>query len=255
VPTSKNSDSSPPPATPRATRRAGAPRSPLLAATLSLAGVAVGLAACSGGDADTLLRQPAGGPGGPATNPSGSSTTPGGGEPPPVALECTEKPPGRSYKGFDGAGLEAARVNENVGLNRGRIKPFAVLAGEFTRVLGRAPAGLAAESGSFETPPARWYEEPRATGVGLATLYTVSFEGALAYAKADPKYAAAPTAATAATECGAFMTKAWSRAASPNEITECVALATTKLDKETNPQRKWAYVFASVLTSTGFLTY
>jgi hypothetical protein len=217
--------------------------------------VVAGLAACSGGDPDALLRQPSGGPGGPTTDPSGSSTTPGGGEPPPVVLECTEKPPGRSYKGFDGVGLEAARVNENIGLNRGRIKPFAVLAGEFTRVLGRVPAGLAAESGSFETPPARWYEEPRATGVGLATLYTVSFEGALAYAKADPKFAAAPTAATAATECGAFMAKAWSRTASPNEITECVTLATTKLDKETNPQRKWAYVFASVLTSTGFLTY
>jgi hypothetical protein len=237
------------------TRVTRAPRALLLGATLGLVAVAAGLAACSGGDPDALLRPSAGGPGGPTTDPSGSSTTPGGGEPPPVVLECTEKPPGRSYQGFDGVGLEAARVNENIGLNRGRIKPFAVLAGEYTRVLGRVPAGLAAESGSFETPPARWYEEPRATGVGLATLYTVSFEGALAYAKADPKFAAAPTAATAATECGAFMAKAWSRTASPNEITECVTLATTKLDKETNPQRKWAYVFASVLTSTGFLTY
>lgn len=227
----------------------------LLGATLGLATVVGGLAACSGGDGDSLLGQPSGNPSGPASAPSGSGSVPGGGEPPPIVLECTEKPPGRSYKGFDGVGLEAERVNENIGLNRGRIKPFAVLAGEFTRVLGRVPAGLAGEADSFEAPPARWYEEPRATGVGLATLYTVSFEGALAYAKADAKFAAAPTAATAATECGAFMAKAWNRTASPNEITECVTLATTKLDKETNPQRKWAYVFASVLTSTGFLTY
>ncbi len=219
--------------------------------------LALALPACSGGDPDALLG--AKGPGATGALPPGLDPSKdgggGGGEPPPVVLECTEKPPGRSYKGFDGLALEASRVNENVGLNRARIKPFGVLAGEYTRVLGRVPAGLAGEAGSFETPPARWYEEPRATGVGLASLYTATFEGALVYARADTKYAQAPTAASAATECAAFMAKAWSRTPSPSEISECVAFATTKLDKETNAQRKWAYVFSSVLTSTGFLTY
>lgn len=229
-------------------------RSFSFAPMLAFSALALAQVACSGGDGDALLNQSPNGNGTnvpPGTQPSGSSST----TPPPVVLECTEKPQGRSYKSFDGTALEATRVNENQGLNRARIKPFAVLAGEFTRVLGAAPASLAGESGSFETPPARWYEEPRATGVGLSTLYTVSFEGSLAYAKANAKYAAAPTAATAQTECADFMAKAWNRAASPNEVTECVTFATTKLTKETNAQRQWAYVFASVLTSTGFLTY
>ena len=65
----------------------------------------VALSACSGGDPDTLLR-PSGGPSG--TAPPGTDPTQpgGGGEPPPVVLECTEKPPGRTYKGFDGVALE-----------------------------------------------------------------------------------------------------------------------------------------------------
>lgn len=230
------------------------PRSLSFASLLATCAVAlVPTLGCSGGDGDSLLNPP---PGGDGTVPTGSvppGTNPN--DPPPVALECTEKPQGRTYKGFDGVALEGSRVNENVGLNRARIKPFAVLGGELTRVLGAVPPSLAGEAGSFETPPARWFEEPRATGVGLSTLYTVTFEGTLAYAKASPKFATAPTAATAQTECAAFMGKAWNRSPSPNEVTECVTFATTKLAKETNPQRQWAYVFANVLTSTGFLTY
>src|SRR5688572_14765627 len=52
------------------------------------------------------------------------------------ALRCSEKPNARSYASFDGARLEASRVDENSGANRARFKPFAVLAGEYKRVLG-----------------------------------------------------------------------------------------------------------------------
>lgn len=210
------------------------------------------VAGCSADDPGSLLgNQP----------PTGDPTAPPGPGPTtaptdtPVELQCTEKPPGRSYRGFDGNALEASRINEGVGVNRARIKPYSVLAGELARVLGQAPPGLAAAAGSFDAPPARWYEEPAATGVGLSTLYSVVFEGALAYAKANAQYAAAPTAQSASAECTAFMKKAWNRAPSPNEVTECVGFATTKLGKETNAQRKWAYVLSSVLTSTGFLAY
>lgn len=222
--------------------------------SFALVATVASLTACSGEDSGSLLGQPTG-PGAvvpPGETPPGE-TPPG--ETPPVELQCTEKPQGRSYKNFDGTLLEASRVNEGMGLNRARIKPFAVLSGELARVLGAAPPSLAGEAGSFEAPPARWFEEPRATGVGLSTLYTVVFEGTLAYAKANPKYATGPSVATAQTECTDFMSKAWNRSPSPNEVTECVTFATTKLAKETNAQRQWAYVFANVLTSTGFLTY
>lgn len=221
-----------------------------LASSLAVVALAC-LAGCSGDDPGTLNLPPS-----PTGDPTGVPTAPTT-EPTntPVELQCTEKPAGRSYRNFDGQALEATRANEGMGLNRARIKPYAVLAGELTRVLGAAPPGLAAAAGSFETPPARWYEEPAATGVGLSTMYSVVFEGALAYTRANAQYAAAPTAQSAQTECGAFMAKAWNRAASPNEVTECVTFATTKLGKEPNAQRKWAYVLSSVLTSTGFLAY
>ncbi len=187
--------------------------------------------------------------------PAPGASSSSGGTVDPQALECTEKPQGRTYVDFGGIDLATTRLNENIGVNRGRIKPYAVLAGEYTRVLGAAPASLAGQAGSFDAPAPRYFEEPRATGVGISAMYGVSFEGALAMAKAGAKYAAAPDATTAPAECAAFLGKAFSRTPNTSEIDNCATFATTKLAKETNPQRKWAYVFANVLTSTGFLTY
>ena len=164
-------------------------------------------------------------------------------------------PQGRTYKGFDGLPLDSTRINENVGVNRARIKPYSAMSEEYARVLGAVPASLASQADSFTSSPARWYEEPQATGVGLATLYGVGFEGGLAYAKSDAKFAQAPTAQSAPVECAAFMTKAWMRTPIPAEIQECATFATTGLSKETNAQRKWAYVFASILSTTRFITY
>jgi hypothetical protein len=94
-----------------------------------------------------------------------------------------------------------------------------------------------------------------APGVGLAALYTIGFEAGLAYANAHPQYASAPTASSAPTECAAFMEKAWMRKPVPAEIDKCVALATTGVAKEPDAHRKWAYVFAMVVSSSPFLTY
>ena len=206
----------------------------------------VALAGCSAGS-DRLL-----GEGDPTVPPTSPTTDPTNPNPP---LECTVAPQGRTYKGFDGLALEATRINENVGINRVRIKPYSAMSVEYARVLGSVPASLATQSDSFTSSPARWYEEPQATGVGLATLYGVGFEGALAYAKSDAKFGQAPTAQSAPTECAAFMTKAWMRTPIPSEIQECVTFATTGLSKEAVAQRKWAYVFASVLSATRFITY
>jgi hypothetical protein len=213
-----------------------------IAVSLSLLLLGSSLGACASED-DTQETPPPG-----ASSGSSGSVN-------PQALECTEKPQGRTYVDFGGIDLATSRANENIGVNRGRIKPYSVLAGEYTRVLGAAPASLPGQAGSFDVPDPRYFEEPRATGVGISAMYGVSFEGALVLAKANAKYATAPDATSAPTECAAFLGKAFSRTPNTEEINACAAFATSKLGKETNPQRKWAYVFANVLTSTGFLTY
>jgi len=172
----------------------------------------------------------------------------------PEALQCTQKPEGRSYTLFDGSKLEATRANENVGVNRARLKPYAVMAGEYKRVLGLVPPGLASAGGSFDEPPARWYAEASHSGVSLHAFFDISFEGCVAFT-ASAEYAVAPTTESASQVCSTLMRKAWSRSPSPEETTACANLAATKLDEEPDPHRRWAYVCASVLSSTQFLTF
>lgn len=212
-------------------------------ATVALAGAA---SACAD-DPDQLLGR------GSRTGDPGSSS--GGGNVTPEALLCTQKPEGRSYAGFDGVELEAKRLDENVGVNRARLKPHAVLAGEYQRVLGLVPPSLAGSAGSFDEPPARWYAEAQHSGVSLNAIFSISFEGCTAFTKTAPEYAAAPTATTADQVCAALMRKAWSRSPSPDEIAACTTLATTKLNDEPDPRRRWTYVCASILSSSQFLTF
>lgn len=173
----------------------------------------------------------------------------------PHALECTDKPQGRSYVQFDGRRLEETRANENVGVNRARLKPFPVMKGEYQRVLGLVPASLDASAGSFDEPPARWFAEATHSGVSLDAMFDISFEGCTAYTKTAPEYAAAPTAETAATVCASLMRKAWNRTASPDEVTACQNLATKKLAAESDARKRWSYVCSSILTSSQFLTF
>lgn len=171
-----------------------------------------------------------------------------------AALTCTDKPAGRSYVGFDGIKLEDARINEAGGVNRARIKPYAAMGGEYTRVLGAAPQSLAASASSFDDPPVRWYSEPALSGVSLNASFAIAFE-ACATRTTGATFAAAPTADTATTYCAETMKKTWSQSGSPDEISGCVDLATNKLSSETDPHRQWAYVCASILSSTHFLTF
>lgn len=171
-----------------------------------------------------------------------------------AALQCTAKPQGRSYVGFDSSKLEDTRVNEAGGVNRARIKPYGAMGGEYTRVLGAAPVSLASSASSFDDPPARWYAEAALSGVSLNTSFAIAFEGCVAQT-AGATFAAAPTSDTATKYCTETMRKAWSQSGSPDEISGCVDLATTKLASETDPHRQWAYVCASILSSTHFLTF
>jgi hypothetical protein len=220
---------------------------------ISLLATALALGTCVTACADdpdalTGRKNAAGGPDAPGANPDDPNAT-------PAALECTVKPEGRSYVLFDGTKLEQTRANENVGVNRARLKPYAVLQGEYQRVLELVPASLAASAGSFDDAPPRWFEEAQHSGVSLNAIFDISFEGCLTYTKTAPEYAAAPTAETSATVCTALMRKAWSRSPSPDEITSCTTLATTKLAAEPDARRRWTYVCSSILSSSQFLTF
>ena len=218
-----------------------------LLATLLVIGASV--TAC--GDNPDELSGRAGKPGDPAApgaNPDDPNTAPG-------ALECTDKPQGRSYVLFDGKKLEETRVNENVGVNRARLKPFPVMKGEYQRVLGLVPASLDASAGSFDEPPVRWFAEAQHSGVSLNAIFDISFEGCTAFTKTAADYAAAPTMESAATVCASLMRKAWSRSAAPEEITACQNLAMTKLAAVTDARKRWAYVCSSILSSSQFLTF
>lgn len=214
----------------------------------TLTAVSLCVVACGSSDPDELTDRRNGGAGTPGANTDDPNAAPG-------ALECTVKPDGRSYLLFDGTKLEDKRPNENVGVNRARVKPFGVMKGEYQRVLGLVPASLDGSAGSFDEPPARWFAEAMHSGVSLNAVFDISFQGCAAFTKTAAEYAAMPTAETAATVCTSLMRKAWSKTPSPEEITSCVALATTKLGAEPDARRRWAYVCSSILSSSQFLTF
>ena len=209
-------------------------------ATLAVAG-------CDG-DYDNLRGGGPGGSGPGAEGSSGSGTT-------AASLQCTSAPEGRSYITFDGAKLEATRTNENVGVNRARVKPFAAMTKEFQRVIGVVPPSLKDAEGSFDVPAARWYGETQYSAVSLHAMATLSFEGCLAYVKGKAEFDAAPTDTTAKAECSSLMRKAWNRSPSPTEISGCSDLAVKTLADEKDVSRRWAYACASVLSSSQFLTF
>lgn len=218
----------------------------IVLATVAVLGAC--LAAC-GEDPDSLTgRANIPGANAPGANPDDPNAAPG-------ALECTVKPEGRSYVLFNGMKLEEKRANENLGVNRARLKPYAVMKGEYQRVLGLVPASLETAAGSFDDAPARWYAEAQHSGVSLNAVFDISFDGCGAYTKTAAEYAAMPTAESAAQVCAALMRKAWSRTAAPEEIAACTALATTKLAAEPDARRRWTYVCSSILSSSQFLTF
>jgi hypothetical protein len=174
---------------------------------------------------------------------------------PTTALQCTDKPTGRSYASFDGSKLEAKRANEAASANLARFKPYGVLAGEYQRLVGNVPAALAGAAASFDAPPDRWFAEPTEEAVSLSTAFDLSFDACRIALANAPDRAAAPTAESAQSYCSATMRKAWSRSPSPEEVGACVDLATQKLGTEPDPHRRWAYVCASILSSSNFLTY
>jgi hypothetical protein len=160
-----------------------------------------------------------------------------------------------SYAGYDGIVLEADRADGVANTNRSRVKPYAVLKDEYTRVLGAAPPLMATMASTFGAPPDRWSIEAEASGVTLFSSYRVAFQGCLAATATAANFAAAPTAATAGTECTAWATKMWSKTPSAAEVAPCVQVAVTDSATDTDARRRWSYACASVLSSSPFLTF
>lgn len=210
----------------------------------------------------------------------GNMTTPPPGEVPPAVVPPEDLPPpavvpppeeippvdpviparcdmGKTYTGFAGTELTAGRIDGDIGPERARMKPFSALTGEFPRVLANNPAMLADPSvaNTFSITPARWVAEPVASGVTVYTTYRIAFQGCLSVTAAPAQYKVIPSNTTAATECGDWARKFWSRTATQAEIDACVKVAMVDTMTETNATRRWAYTCASVMTAAGFTTY
>jgi hypothetical protein len=163
---------------------------------------------------------------------------------------------GKTYKGFGNVNLVESRVTKvpKEG-DRFRVKPYSVLAGEFTRVLGSVPASLAANSASFISAPDRWFVETQASAVTLFTSFRIAYEGALKMVSSDAKFAAAPTEESANANCISFARLAWNRLPTSDEIAACKKVALIETVNESDVKARWAYTLASVLAAAHFLSY
>jgi hypothetical protein len=190
------------------------------------------------------------GPGDPPAPPA-----PGEDGGPPFVPTDPEMCTGVGYLGFDGTTLQGDREQADPAFDRDRIKPYAVLAAEYKRVLGKTP-GLVGQMGStFGADPPRWFTEPTTSAVTLFGAYRIAFQGCLTLTAMPMAFATAPNETTATTQCAAWAQRFWSRAASDEEVLACVTTAVDDTQSEPDPRRRWAYTCAAVLSSAGFLTY
>jgi hypothetical protein len=208
------------------------------------------VAACAAEDAN-----PGGGdPTDPGTDPGVDPTQPPG---PPTSKPPTPPVPdacaASTHIGFGKTDFVADRKPGDIGSNRRRVKPYSALGTEFKRALGVVPTNLPTNVAAFGDTPARWFAEPGEGAVSLYTTYTLAFTTCYDTMTAAT-YTAAPTAATATSECAAMQRKFWQRTPGADETKACADLV---LGSTTEPiaRRRWAHGCASILTSTGFTTY
>jgi hypothetical protein len=161
----------------------------------------------------------------------------------------------RSYTGFGGRLLEATRPALEAGADRLRLKPFAALATEYSRALTLAMFDTAAYAATFGKPPARWFNEPSASANTIYAAFALAYDACTQQTATDATYAAAPDPNTATLACHDYVQRAWHRDATAEETAACVTFAIDKTASISNPRARWAYTCASVLSSSGFLTY
>jgi hypothetical protein len=214
-----------------------------------LAAALLGITGCSYGSNDLVISGPVTAPvvetpDAPAVDQTPVDQTP--------APRCDV---GRKYVGLGGLELTEGRADLDVGLDRGRVKPFTTLQSDYGRVLGNTPALLTGMGPTFGEAPNRWYQEPQASAISLYTAYRIAFQGCLTHTATATKWSSVPNASTAEAECIGFAEKFWNRSPATDELSQCVQIATVDSQIETDPRRRWAYACAGVLSSAGFLTY
>jgi hypothetical protein len=211
--------------------------------TLTLCSLVLTLTACDMGMSNVMLKTNSLDPDviNPANNPDNV----------PQGLACNY---GYSYQGFAGSQLEIGRVDEDLGVDRDRVKGYDALAGEYARVLGTTPDVFSDMGSTFGEVPPRWYMEPQATAVSLYSSMRVAFVGCLDFTNSTD-FDAAPDATNAPIKCAAFANKFWSRAPDTDEVAACTDVAINGTANEPAARRKWAYTCASVLSSAPFLTF
>jgi hypothetical protein len=209
------------------------------------------LAGCNGKTSATMSggTDPLGGtPPTVGPNPTGST---GPTTPPPPAPHCDF---GQTYTGFGGLDLTTDRLDADIGLDRGRVKPYTALTTEYPRVLGNSPALIPQMASTFASPPARWFSEPQGSAITAYSSFRIAFQGCLT-ATSGTAFSTAPTSTTASQQCTTWATTFWSRTPSAADIQSCADYAVSGTTAETNSNRRWAYACASALSSAGFLTY
>lgn len=212
----------------------------------------------------------------PAPQPSPSPSAPPMTPPLPSVAVCSggAGPQGRGYVGLDGELLEAGRPDAIALQDVDR--PYRIfdkyglwtLPGDVQRAIGsdsftdaehRDP-GL---GGSFGVPPEHWYAESEVGSFAVFTTFAYAFKACRRTIDAPPRRSLAgwyehtafpPTSERAAAFCERTQTEAWLRPPTIEERSACVALA-LDLEEEPDPKARWAYVCASILASSNFLSF
>lgn len=160
-----------------------------------------------------------------------------------------------SYFGLGGEPLSQDRVDMTDDIDFQRIKPYAVLVSEYSRVLGTSPAVIKAASTTFAEVPAPWFAEPLASAQTAYVSLSAAFEGCLKYTEKPAAFAEMPTEESAKIQCETMAGKFWDRDPALEEVTECAQMTLTTTATETAPRRRWAYTCAMLLMSPAFLAY
>lgn len=219
--------------------------------TLLFVGIlTLALSGCDMGSSDTMIVTPL------DPNGSGGGIETGTGGGPELACHYN-----KTYAGFGGQTLEAGKVvrpgvgDQALGADRDRVKGYDALVDDYARVLGTTTPELLTElKNAYGLTPANWYNDPSATAISIYSSFRVAFVGCLSYT-AGASFAVAPDVSNAPALCTQLERKFWSREPDADDISTCANFAVTGTTDEPDPNRRWAYTCASVLSASDFLTY
>ena len=174
----------------------------------------------------------------------------GSGSDEPVVCEQT-----RTYTGFGGSDLTGTRPAIEPGSDRLRLKPYVALSAEYRAALGLSAFDTGVYAATFGRPPARWFQEPAASSNTIYAAFALAFAACTQQTTGDARYASAPDAASADSNCREYVRRAWHREATDAEAATCVSYAVDKTNPADAPAKRWSYACAAVLSASGFLAY